>query len=198
MSPSRWIKNSDLKNRNETLLHVLCLCVCVISEIASILIDLNCAGTIGTGAPESPSTQRRWNVNMFQSLIGLQTTGPLLVRSEQLLLPWWDVRVNCVYVHQRVWLEPRPAAGRTHRKLWLESERRLRLGLTMPSNNLNSRWFGFWQQTNVYSSLYIIRVKPWRRAFKTVTMFLNRDEWKWLHGCVMCNWKWLKNLWNKF
>lgn len=97
MSPSRWIKNSDLKNRNERLLHVLCLCVCVISEIASILIDLNCAGTIGTGAPESPSTQRRWNVNMFQSLIGLQTTGPLLVRSEQLLLPWWDVRVNlCV------------------------------------------------------------------------------------------------------
>lgn len=93
--------------------------------------------------------QHSWNVNIFQRLIGIQTTGPLPVKSEQCLLTWWDVCVwesvckfACTYMIMYDW---NPGSLETLKKLWLKSESLLRSRLTMSSNNLNSLWFGFWQ-----------------------------------------------------
>lgn len=76
---------TDLANKNETLLHVSA-CVCPVCKTALILIDLNCGRALYIEAPESQSMWHGRNVNIFQRLIGIQTTGPLPVKSEQCTL----------------------------------------------------------------------------------------------------------------
>lgn len=129
-------------------------CMCALYAKLLSFRGLNCGPAIFAEAPESQSVERGWNVNIFRRLIGIQATGPLPVKSEQRALTWRDVCV-CTWLWM---IETQARLRHWKKKLWLKSEGLLRLRLTMPSNNLNSQWFGLWQQrvnqTNVYPSLH--------------------------------------------